>query len=119
MAAAFLACMLVSSYAQSEDPYLWDFGRVRPAQVLTHTFMLKNETGQPLTIKDISTSCGCTAFRATKTLLAPGESTAIEVTFNTKGYSGHTSQFVYVYTDALNNSVIKFTVTATITMEVQ
>jgi hypothetical protein len=126
LTAAFLVFILCGCYAQHqpftsgpaqpEDPSTWDFGSIKPAQVLTHTFVLKNETSQAFSIKDISTSCGCTVSRAAKTTLAPGESTSVEVTFNSKGYSGPVRQFVYVYTDRLDNPVIKFTITATITM---
>lgn len=127
LTAAFLVFILNGCYAQHqvftsgpaqpEDSTIWDFGSIKPDQERTHAFILKNETSQAFNIKDISTSCGCTVSRAAKTTLAPGESTAIEVTFNSKGYSGSIRQFVYVYTDRPDDSIIKFTITATITME--
>ncbi len=124
LTAAFLVFILSGCYAQyqsftpgpaqPEDPSTWDFGSIKPGQVLTHAFVLKNETDRAFSIKDITTSCGCTVSRAAKTTLAPGESTSIEVTFNSKGYSGSIRQFVYVYTDRLDNTIIKFTIIAEI-----
>lgn len=89
---------------QIGDPYSWDFGRVEAGKILKHDFILKNESRQTLNIKDINTSCGCTVSKVKKKILSPGESTLIEVQFNTKDYAGTTQQFIYVHTDSLDAS---------------
>jgi hypothetical protein len=96
------------------DSRLWDFGQVKQGEVLRHKFVLKNETKGTLNIKEINTSCACTASEVKKRTLSPGESTTIEVLFKTKGYSGMVQQFIYVHTDNLENPVIKFTVKAVV-----
>jgi hypothetical protein len=92
----------------------WDFGRVKQGVVLKHIFILSNDSGQDLIIKDVTTSCGCTVSKVKKKALKPKESTDIEVSFNTKGYFGKTRQFVYVATDNIEVPVIRFIVEAEI-----
>jgi hypothetical protein len=98
--------------AQEADPYTWDFGGVKEGEVLRHVFVLKNESGKIMTIKDIDTSCGCTVSQAKQKILLPAESTEIEVGFDTKGYSGLTNQYIYVHTDSLDNPIIRFIIKA-------
>ncbi len=94
------------------DPRTFFFGQVKSGKVLKHFFVLRNVSKNTLAIKDVSTSCGCTASKADKKSLAPGESTTIEVKFDTKKYSGHVKQFVYVQTDDPYNPILKFTIEA-------
>jgi len=110
-----LSCTFLC-FAQSEtnDPNLWDFGAVKAEEVLQHGFTLKNDSDKPLNIKNITTSCGCTASEAKKKNLAPGESTTIEVKFDSKGYSGEVKQYVYVNTDNTDNPLIRFIIKANV-----
>lgn len=94
------------------DPYTWDFGQVKEGQILKHIFSLKNESDKALKIKDINSSCGCTASEAKKMALLPKESTTIEVKFDSKGYSGPVKQYIYVHTDNLDNPLIRFIIIA-------
>jgi len=89
-----------------EEFYLWDFGRVREGDVVKHNFNLKNSTGKTLKVKDVTTSCGCTASAVKKDTLLPGESTEIAVEFDSQGYSGPVRQFIYVHTDANSAPVL-------------
>lgn len=97
---------------ETADPYTWDFGRVSEGQIAKHTFSLKNESGKILTIKNVHTSCGCTASEIKKKALKPGESAEILVSFNSKGYSGEVKQFIYVNTGDIDNPVIRFIIKA-------
>ncbi|MCX5703565.1 MAG: DUF1573 domain-containing protein [Candidatus Omnitrophica bacterium] len=102
---------------KESDPYTWDFGRVKKGAILKHAFKLKNESNKILNILNVSTSCGCTASEVKKKNLAPKETTLIEVSFKTLGYSGPTQQHVYVNTDSLDNPVIKYTIKADVAKE--
>jgi hypothetical protein len=97
-----------------KDAYTWDFGVVKEGEVLKHEFILKNESAKTLSIKEVSTSCGCAASEVKKEVLLPGESTALEVRFKSKGYSGAVKQFVYVTTDNLDNMFIKYIIKANV-----
>ncbi|OGX46186.1 MAG: hypothetical protein A3G38_01675 [Omnitrophica WOR_2 bacterium RIFCSPLOWO2_12_FULL_51_8] len=98
--------------APAADPNTYDFGQVREGSVQRHSFVLENKTAKVLTIKDTSTSCGCTASVVKDKTLKPGESTQIEVKFNSRGYSGQVKQFVYVATDDLDNPVVRYIIKA-------
>ncbi|MCM8796602.1 MAG: DUF1573 domain-containing protein [Candidatus Omnitrophica bacterium] len=100
---------------KKEDDYSWDFGKVKEGSIMRHTFTFKNETKKILTIKGISTSCGCTVSKTKKDRLSPGEETSIEVSFNSKGYSGEVTQYIYVYTDDLDKQLIRFIIKANVT----
>ena len=111
------------SYAQQEvsqevsgdeqDPYFWDFGKVTQGEILEHTFVLKNDSPVTLQIKHIHTTCGCTTSKAPKKKeIPPGESVDIQVSFNTRGYSGMVEQVVYVHTDQQDSPIIRLTLKA-------
>jgi hypothetical protein len=101
-----------ASEAQTQDPYSWDFGQVEKGALLKHVFELKNESQRTLNIKEVTTSCGCTVSKVRKKTLLPKETTFIEVSFNTRGYSGPTQQYIYVNTDDLDNPFIRFIIKA-------
>jgi hypothetical protein len=73
-----------------------DFGRVKQGKVLTHNFRFKNVGDTTLIVKNVQTSCGCTAALASKRELKPGEAGEIKTTFNTRGYSGYNTKYIYV-----------------------
>ncbi len=90
----------------------WDFGRVNQGAVLKHDFLFRNKTPNILKITGINTSCGCAVSQTKKKDLNPGESTMINVSFNSSGYSGEIKQFIYVNTDNLDLAIVKFTIKA-------
>ena len=104
----------VKQSPQDEMPesYTWDFGQVKEGEIPEHSFTLENKSDKTLTIKDVNTSCGCTASRVDKKILAPGEATTIDVKFKSKGYSGAVKQYVYVHTDSIDKPILKFTIKA-------
>lgn len=100
--------------AEQENPYSWDFGNVQENKVLKHEFLLKNDTANILTIKDITSSCGCTVSQVRQKILSPGESTTLEVSFDSKGYSGPVEQYIYINTDNLDNPVLRYIIKANV-----
>jgi hypothetical protein len=98
-----MACTL--SFAQFMGPKVatqqleYDFGSVEQGTLVEHTFVISNTGGDALKIRNVSASCGCTAAKPEKSELAPGESTNINVQFNTKGRSGKQRKSVYVDTN--------------------
>ncbi|MDI6759113.1 MAG: DUF1573 domain-containing protein [Candidatus Omnitrophota bacterium] len=105
-------CRIVKAQEKIEDPYLWDFGKVKEGNVVKHDFIFKNESNKNLKIEKITSSCGCIVSQAKKKILAPKENIIIEVSFKSKGYSGEVSQFVYVNTDNPDIPIVKFTIKA-------
>ncbi|MCU0650803.1 MAG: DUF1573 domain-containing protein [Candidatus Omnitrophica bacterium] len=95
-----------------EDSILRDFGAVRTGEVLSHDFIIRNDSDKDMNITGTTTSCGCTVSEIKKSLLKPGESTKVTVKLDTKGYTGAVQQFVYVNIDSLDKPVIRLTVKA-------
>jgi hypothetical protein len=102
----------IKSSEMPKDGFVYNFGEVQEGETLKHSFTLKNETDQPMLINDITTSCGCTVSRVQKKDLAPGEGTSLEVTFSSEGYSGETTQYVYVHTSSIDNPIFRFIIKA-------
>jgi hypothetical protein len=98
-----------ASTVQSDS---WDFGDVSAGSVLTHEFVIVNDSEKDLAIKDTTTSCGCTVSEINNKLLKPGESTIVSIKLDTKGYTGSVQQFVYVNTDSMDKPIIRLTVKA-------
>lgn len=91
-----------------------DFGKVEQGKVLTYSFKFKNVGDAPLTIKNVSTTCGCTAAVVKGKKLDPGKEGEIKVTFNTAGYSGNVAKYIYVETNDPSAPQKQLTVSAAI-----
>lgn len=80
-----------------------DFGLVDEGVVLPVIFTVKNNGKKDLEIKDIKTSCGCTAANPDKKLLKPGETTKIKVELDTSNRMGKMRREVSVFTNDEEN----------------
>lgn len=92
----------------------WDFGQTKQGKILTHVFKFQNDGDATLIIKNVRTSCGCAAALISKKELRPGEKGEIKVTFNTKGYGGRQSKFVYVESNDPQHPRIQLLILASI-----
>lgn len=64
------------------DKEIHDFGNIKPESDNTCRFKVTNTGNQPLIIKDVKASCGCTTPHKPEAPIAPGESDYIEVGFH-------------------------------------
>ena len=78
------------------EPTHHDFGKLAPDTVASHRFKLTNTGGANLFIFRVEPSCGCTSTVLGQGALAPGESTDVEVRFNTAGWKGPVQKSVRV-----------------------
>lgn len=74
----------------------WDFGKTKQGTVLTHVFRFENAGDATLIVRNVRTSCGCSAALISNKQIKPGKKGEIKVTFNTKGYEGAQTQYLYV-----------------------
>jgi hypothetical protein len=65
----------------------WDFGKIKEGDIVKHYFEFRNSGGSGLFIKDVRTSCGCTAANVSEREIAPGKKGKIKVIFDSKGFS--------------------------------
>ncbi len=74
----------------------YNFGKVKQGEVVHKEYQMVNMGHKDLMIRKTKASCGCTASQPTKTTLAPGDSAAIKVDFNTAGKHGKESKTITV-----------------------
>lgn len=77
----------------------YDFGELKQGDKKEHTFSLTNNGKSELIIRNVRSSCGCTAVAPSKNVIAPGESAPIKVTFDTRGKRGRQSKSITVITN--------------------
>jgi hypothetical protein len=81
------------------DTNAFDFGSVPGNSKVEHDFILTNKGKSDLYVRKVSASCGCTVVKPSKTTVPPGDSTVIQVTYNTQGRSGADKKAVTVITN--------------------
>lgn len=101
---SFLICLFaVNINAQpqltiSENKY--DFGSIPQHVSVSHTFWLKSTGSDTLRIIKVIPGCSCTKMPLEKTELAPGDSTALELIFNSKSYNNSVRRSPQIMTNA-------------------
>lgn len=73
-----------------------DFGKVPEGQKVEYTFNFENKGTESLVIKDVKTSCGCTAAVVSNNSIKPGEVGSIKVDFDTKNRLGRNSKSITI-----------------------
>jgi hypothetical protein len=84
----------------------FDFGDIKPGSKVEHTFTLKNTGKRNLIIRDVKSSCGCTAVSPSKNVVASDESVPLKVTFDSTGKSGRQNKTITVITNDPKNPTI-------------
>lgn len=73
-----------------------DFGVVMHGSDVRHRIAITNSYGEPITIDNVSTTCGCTAGEVSQKVLQPGESGYVEIKMNTLKFRQHKNSNVDV-----------------------
>ncbi len=76
-----------------------DFGSVPRGPAVAFPFRFTNNTGQHVHVSGVRVSCGCTSAQALQQDLAPGESSAIQASMDTRRFFGLKSVTIYVTFD--------------------
>jgi len=74
----------------------FNFDTVAQRSKVKHSFVFTNDGKSELIIRKTKSSCGCTATNPEKTHLQPGESSQIDIVFNTAGRKGKQHKSVTV-----------------------
>jgi hypothetical protein len=91
-----------------------DFGKVKQGDVVSHEFVFKNAGGAPLVVERVETTCGCTAALVSEKTVGPGKDGKIKTTFDTRGYSGRLSRYIYLISNDGENPRREISLVATI-----
>ncbi|RYD96543.1 MAG: DUF1573 domain-containing protein [Sphingobacteriales bacterium] len=83
-----------------------DFGNVKEGDKAEYEFTFVNKGKTPVTIQNVTTTCGCTSPNWSKEPVAPGKKGTVTVSYSTAGRVGPINRQVTVLTDA-GNKVLK------------
>ncbi|GAP67652.1 hypothetical protein BA6E_10195 [Bacteroidales bacterium 6E] len=77
----------------------YDFGDIKQGEKKEYTFELANKGKRDLVIRNVRSSCGCTAVSPSKNVIGAGETAPIKVVFDSTGKKGRQSKTVTVITN--------------------
>ena len=75
-----------------------NFGTLKDGEIVSFSFVFQNAGGSPLKIIKTGKSCGCLDIKYDAKMINPGESSAVEVVFNTAGEWGNQMKGVTIET---------------------
>lgn len=78
----------------------FDFGKVVQNATVSHSFWIKSVGDDTLRITRIVPGCGCTQAPVTDSVVAPGDSTRLEIVFSTKSFRGLVAKHPFFETNA-------------------
>jgi len=78
----------------------FDFGTIQQGDKVSRTFHFTNTGGVPLKLESVRASCGCTTPEWPKDPIMPGQSSKIEVVFNSAGKLGSQKKSITVRSNA-------------------
>lgn len=96
------------------EPTSLDFGTMTQRQTRDATVTLSNTGDATLEITKVDATCGCTVPELSITRLDPGQSTVMQVQFNSQQFQGKQLKYLKIYTDSPRQRVIDYLVQATI-----
>ena len=83
----------------------FNFGKTLQHVAVTHDFWIKSVGDQPLVITRVVPGCGCTKAPLRDSVLAPGDSTVLSITFSTRSYAGKITKKPYLLTNVSDERV--------------
>jgi hypothetical protein len=104
----------VSAWAQPQIQFTvleHDFGNATAGDVLNHEFVFTNTGDEPLEIKTIQTTCGCTAAEPTQKIIPASATGVISVTLTASGHEKVTHR-ANVESNAANTPNVTLVVSA-------
>lgn len=78
----------------------FNFGSIPQGKKVQHNFIIRNSGDAPLQIKELNAACGCTAAKPSSSLILPGRSAELAVTFDSANFSGKVQKSVTMTTNA-------------------
>ncbi len=80
-----------------------DFGDIKEGDKVECTFSITNKGKRDLIIRNVKTSCGCTAVTPEKKVISASETVPLRVVFNSKGKRGRQNKAITVITNDPKN----------------
>jgi cytochrome c553 len=111
-ATAFAASQPASGPRIDLNETEYRFGRVPDDRTVEHVFRVKNTGKKPLIISRVSSSCGCTAAMMESSVIDPGETGKLRVSFNPGRLKGTITRSVSLHSNDTYNPVVTIKVIA-------
>lgn len=92
----FLAAPLWSQQIEFLVPDKIDVGKINEGDDIQGSIRFVNVGASPVTIKNIRTSCGCTAVKPDKETFVSGDTAKIDYTIKTAGFKGNISKSIRI-----------------------
>ena len=114
-----LAACLVPALSQAQPrielvPDRLDFGDLQEWETRDAEVVVRNVGDELLRIRNVESDCGCTVPDLEVKQLAPGESTVMNVHFNSKTFQGPQHKYLHIYSNDPRRGAYEFLVTADI-----
>ncbi|MCJ7812023.1 DUF1573 domain-containing protein [bacterium] len=109
----------MAQHVQFLTSQIIDFGTVKEDTVLQGNILFVNSSDEPVTIKNVRTSCGCTVAQVTKRKCAPGDTLNVPFSFNTKGYEGLVRKTITILFQEDDTNDTSFVIQANIFQEIE
>ncbi len=93
--------------ASSEQTF--DLKDIKQNKIIKHDFFIKNIGTGILKIRDVKTSCECTAIEPVKKEIEPGDSVKVTAEFNTINKIGYQRHHVYILSNDPKNPEYRLT----------
>ncbi len=82
-----LICIGCNNSLSAQEPIAWETQRIERTlaigePTIAARFAFTNKTDAPISIREITTTCGCTAANHSREAVAPGESGVVRMEFN-------------------------------------
>ncbi len=88
-----------------------DFGDVKPGTTVTRTATILNESDEPIRIRGVRVSCGCTIADWPEDWIEPGQSVEVELTFDSGELWGPVQRYALLQFEGFNRP-LRITTTA-------
>lgn len=88
----------IAKFVFSEE--IHNFGSLKAGEVVSFTFIFRNEGTKTLTITEVDSGCGCTEVIIPNKNISPGQEGRIEVIYNSAGEVGNQLKTITVTSNA-------------------
>ncbi len=100
-------------------PKTMDFGRIEEGKLLQGKFRFVNKSKNPVHIREVYASCGCTTTQLLKTVYDPGDTATISYTVKTKGFRGPIRKTIDVDFEEENIQDLVYVIQAVVISEIE
>ena len=95
----------------------FNFGESDNARDIDHVFVVRNVSKEPVLIKRVTASCGCTVATVSTNTVPPGQEATVKAVLNLRGRVGPQNKDIQVESDDPGNPVLHLTIVGSSTAE--